>query len=191
LRRIPEAKPLDFLPKFGQLLTFSPDGTAAALVNFNAENAAKRFQRSLFFVNNKGVQKALLDTEGSILSCEFGRNNSQLYCLITQLAPGQAYIERPYFVQIDVQSGKVFPLLKLQDAREIQVSLAPDGLALLFDQVVINPDASAASRLNTQSGEAIANSQLWMLLPPLQPEQGQKGELKALSLMGFHPLWAP
>jgi hypothetical protein len=187
----PDAKPLDFLPKFGQLLNFSPDGKAAALVNFNAENAQKRFQRTLFFVNNQGLQKELINTDGSIISCEFGRNNFQLYCLLTQLLPGEAYIEQPYFVQINVENGEVFPLLKLQDSRDIQMSLAPDGLALLFDQVIINPDATAESRLNTNTGEAIADSQLWLLLPPLKPEQGQKAELKALSLMGFHPVWAP
>lgn len=187
----PDAKPLDFLPKFGQLLNFSPDGKAAALVNFNVENAQKRFQRTLFFVNNQGLQKELVNTDGSIISCEFGRHNFQLYCLLTQLLPGDDYIEQPYFVQINVERGEVFPLLKLQDVRDIQVSLAPDGLALLFDQVIINPDATADSRLNTNAGEAIADSQLWLLLPPLKPEQGQKAELKALSLMGFHPVWAP
>lgn len=187
----PEAKPLDFLPKFGQLLNFSPDGKAAALVNFNVENAQKRFQRTLFFVNNQGVQKELINTDGSIVTCEFGRNNFQLYCLLTQLLPGDNYIEQPYFVQIDVETGDIFPLLKLQDSREIQVSLSPDGLALLFDQVIINPDATTDSRLNTNTGEAIADSQLWLLLPPLKPEQGQKAELNALALMGFHPVWAP
>ncbi|QUS61000.1 Ig-like domain-containing protein [Synechocystis sp. PCC 7338] len=187
----PEAKPLDFLPKFGQLLTFSSDGSAAALVNFNTEDAQKRFQRTLFFVNTLGVQKELIDTDGSIVSCEFGRNNQTLYCLLTKLLPGDEYIEQPYFVQINVNSGEVFPLLKLQDYRDTQMSLSPDGLALLFDQVIIDPETPANSRLNTDTGEAIADSQLWLLIPPLRPELGQQAELKALSLMGFRPLWAP
>ncbi|AIE75596.1 MULTISPECIES: hypothetical protein [unclassified Synechocystis] len=187
----PEARPLDFLPKFGQLLNFSADGSAAALVNFNTEDAQKRFQRTLFFVNNLGVQKELVDTDGSIVSCEFGRNNQTLYCLLTKLLPGDEYIEQPYFVQIDINSGEVFPLLKLQDYRDTKMSLSPDGLALLFDQVIIDPDTPANSRLNTDGGEAIADSQLWLLIPPLKPETGQQAELKALSLMGFRPLWAP
>lgn len=187
----PEAKPLDFLPKFGQLLNFSADGSAAALVNFNTEDAQKRFQRTLFFVNNLGIEKELVDTDGSIISCEFGRNNQKLYCLLTQLLPGDEYVEQPYFVQVNTDSGEVFPLLKLQDYRDTQVSLSPDGLALLFDQVIIDSDTSADSRLNTDSGEAIADSQLWLLIPPLKPEEGQQAELKALSLMGFRPQWAP
>jgi hypothetical protein len=56
---------------------------------------------------------------------------------------------------------------------------------------MINPDTPADSRLNTDAGEAIADSQLWLLIPPLKPEEGQQAELKALSLMGFRPLWAP
>jgi hypothetical protein len=100
-------------------------------------------------------------------------------------------VEQPYFVQINIDSGKVFPLLKLQDYRDTKVSLSPDGLALLFDQVMINPDTPADSRLNTNAGEAIADSQLWLLIPPLKPEAGQQAELKSLSLRGFRPLWAP
>ncbi|MFM7576702.1 MAG: hypothetical protein ACKO5Q_07170, partial [Microcystaceae cyanobacterium] len=101
----PEGKPLDFLPKFGQLLNFSPDGTAAAVINYNTDNAQKRYQRSLFYVNNQGQQRELFRTEGSILSCQVTSDNRQLYCLLTELLPGESYQERPYFAQIDVKTG--------------------------------------------------------------------------------------
>ena len=187
----PESKPLDFLPKFGQLLSFAPDGSAAALVNFNVEDAQKRFQRTLVFVNNQGMQQELLDTEGSIVSCEFSDANRWLYCLLTQLLPGDNYLEEPYFVQIDLKSGEVFPLVKLNNYRDTQVSLSPDGLALLLDQVQTDPNAAAQNPLNNDAGEAITSSQLWLLIPPLQPENGDKAELKPLSINGFHPQWAP
>ncbi|MGH2414927.1 MAG: hypothetical protein ACRDEA_14805, partial [Microcystaceae cyanobacterium] len=41
----PGAVLLDFLPKFGQLLSFSKDGSAAAMVNFNTDNAKLRYTR--------------------------------------------------------------------------------------------------------------------------------------------------
>ena len=49
----PEAKPLDFLSKFGQLLSFSRDGSAAAMVDFNMNDPELRYIRSLFYVNNR------------------------------------------------------------------------------------------------------------------------------------------
>ena len=67
----PESEPLDFLPKFGQLLDFSPQGNSAAMVDFNTDKANLRYTRSLFYVNNQGIEKELLNTEGSIFNCQF------------------------------------------------------------------------------------------------------------------------
>ena len=53
----PGANPLDFLPKFGRVLSFSRDGRAAAMVNYNTDNAKLKYTRSLFYVNNQGIQK--------------------------------------------------------------------------------------------------------------------------------------
>lgn len=184
----PDAKPLDFLPKFGQLLNFSPDGAAAAVVNFNTDNAQKRYQRSLFYVTNTGVQKELLTTEGSILHCEFTGGNRRLYCLLTHLIPGETYQEQPYFAEIDLQSGQIRPLVALPDYRDIKVSLAPDGLSLLFDQVLVSADADNTS-LSTGAGEAVTEGRLWLLTPP-QGKQGA-GALKALVMGGIRPRWAP
>ncbi len=186
----PGAKPLDFLPKFGQLLSFSPDGTAAAMVDFNTDNAQQRYTRSLFYVNNQGIQKELLTTKGSILDCQFNATASQLYCLLTDLLNTKEYQEQPYFAKIDLKSGKVTPLAALPDYREIQVSLAPDGLALLFDQIVTTDTPARLGGITANSGETIVAGQLWMLIPPL-PSDTQPPEVRALPLMGFRPQWLP
>jgi hypothetical protein len=185
-----EAKPLDFLPKFGQLLNFSPDGTAAALINYNTDSSQKRYQRSLFYVNNRGVQKELLNTNGSIINCQFTGNNRQLYCLLTELLAGPNYQERPYFAKIDLQSQKVTPLVALPEYRDTKVSLSPDSLALLFDQVLVNRGNQINSSLSTDSGESVVSGKLWLLIPP--PEGSQKQpDLKELPLPGIRPQWAP
>ena len=185
----PEGKPLDFLPKFGQLLNFSPDGTAAAVINYNTDNAQKRYQRSLFYVNNQGQQRELFRTEGSILSCQFTSDNRQLYCLLTELLPGESYQERPYFAQIDVKTGKVTPLVALADYQDTKISLAPDGLGILFDQVVVSQDNQTNSSLTTSSGSAVVSGKLWLLIPPTTP--GKLPELQELPLVGFRPQWLP
>lgn len=188
----PEAKPLDFLPKFGVLLSFAPDGSAAAMVKFNTD-----YTRSLYLVTNQATQKELLRTTGSIQSCQFAPKRDTLYCLLTQLLKGETYQEQPFFAAIDLKPDPnskmppVKPLVVLPQQRDIQMSLSPDGLALLFDQIGTRPPESTDT-LRSNDGQAIATGLLWMLPltdsisstspPQIKPEQ---------LLPGFHPRWLP
>ncbi|MDV2999211.1 MAG: hypothetical protein N5P05_000817 [Chroococcopsis gigantea SAG 12.99] len=187
-----DAKPLDFLPKFGRVLSFSNDGSAAVMVNFNTDNAKLRYTRSLVYVNNRGLQKTLLNIQGSILDCHFSPNQTDLYCLLTQLIPGDQYVEKPYFAKIDINTSQVTPLLELPDYRDIKISLSPDGLAIIFDQVLTNPNGSPSDTLTTDSGETIASGRLWMLIPPLKGNSKvAKADLEELPLAGVRPQWSP
>jgi dipeptidyl aminopeptidase/acylaminoacyl peptidase len=188
----PAAEPLDFLPKFGQLLSFSKDGTAAALVDFNSNDAKLRYLRSLFYVNNQGVQKKLLTTDGSILDCQFEPQGKNLYCLLTQLLPGEAYREQPYFAKIDLKTAKVFPLAALPEYHDTRLSLSPDGLAILFDQPMTSDHLVNNDPLTTNSGETIVNSHLWLLIPPTAPSaQSSQPQLESLPFSGLRPQWLP
>ncbi len=185
-------KPIDFLPKFGMVLNFAPDGTQAAMVRFNSD-----YTRSLFLVNNQGSQKELLRTTGSINSCIFHPVLSNLYCMLTQLIEGEVYQEQPYLAAVDLNSGKQTPLIVMPEQRDVQISLSPDGLALLLDQIVTSVAPDTSPQINvprTSDGEAISTSRLWLvpLFVPasisttpnqIQPEQ--------LPLPGFHPRWLP
>lgn len=188
-----ETKPLDFLPKFGRILNFSADGTAAAMVNFNTDNAKMRYIRSLFYVNNQGSQKRLLNLQGSIIDCQFNATGSDLYCLLTELVTNsQEYQEKPYFAKIDVKTGQVTPLLELADYRDIHISLSPDGLAIIFDQLRTSYDTNTTNPLTTDSGETIIGGRLWMLIPPLQDGvKASKSDLIELPLAGIRPQWMP
>jgi hypothetical protein len=188
-----ETKPLDFLPKFGRILNFSADGTAAAMVNFNTDNAKMRYIRSLFYVNNQGLQKRLLNLQGSIIDCQFNATGSDLYCLLTELVTNsQEYKEKPYFAKIDVKTGQVTPLLELADYRDIHISLSPDSLAIIFDQLLTSYDTNPTNPLTTDSGETIIGGRLWMLIPPLQDGvKASKSDLIELPLAGIRPQWMP
>jgi len=182
-------KPLDFLPQFGMVLDFTKDGSEAAMVKFNSD-----YTRSLFLVT-QSVQKQILRTTGSILSAQFDPNKQTLYCLLTRLLEGKTYQEQLYLAAIDLKTGHETPLLVLPNQRDLQWSLSPDGLALLFDQVVTaTTPTSSQVNMPSEQGEAIATSRLWLLPllpapsvggtpPQLQPEQ--------LPLPGFHPHWLP
>jgi len=180
-------KPLDFLPQFGMVLDFARDGSEAAMVKFNSDST-----RSLFLVTTQGVQKQILRTTGEILSAQFDPRKQTLYCLLTQLLEGDTYQEQPYLAAIDIKTGKQTPLLVLPNQRDVQMSLSPDGLALLFDQVVT---ATKPQRQNmrTNEGEAIATGRLWLL--PLLPAASVEGttqlQPEQLPLPGFHPRWLP
>ncbi|MDF5719800.1 MAG: hypothetical protein PUP91_04775 [Rhizonema sp. PD37] len=184
-------KPLDFLPQFGLLQAFSKDGTQAAMVKFNTD-----YTRDLFLVTNQGTQKQLVRTKGSILSCQFDSASPTLYCLLTQVLPGESYQEQPYLVAFDLKTWQQKPLLVLPAAqRNVQMSLAPDGLGLLFDQVVplTNSTTSSANVLTTDDGQEIATSSLWLmpLLPVSDPTAAAELKPEKLPLAGLHPRWLP
>ncbi len=184
-------KPLDFLPQFGLVQAFSKDGSQAVMVKFNTD-----YTRDLFLVTNQGLQKQLLRTTGSIISCQFDTASPTLYCLLTQLLPGEEYQEQPYLVAIDLKTWQQKPLLVLPPRqRNVQMSLSPDGLGLLFDQVVAqtNSTSSPANSLTTDDGQPIATSSLWLmpLLPITDPTAASDIKPEQLPLLGFHPRWLP
>jgi hypothetical protein len=76
------------------------------------------------------------------------------------------------------------------------MSLAPDGLGILFDQIMPVEDTTTqlpANILKTDDGAPIATSNMWFM--PLLPiaDEAEKAELKPeqLPLVGFNPQWLP
>lgn len=204
-----DAQTLDFLPKYGVILSFARDGSAAAMVKFNVnpENPT----RSLFLVTNQGVERQLLTTDGSILEAVFDPTKRTIYCLYTRRMPGEVYQEEPYIAAIplpgpaDVAQTQTadgakspakdverYDLLQLPVQRDIQVSLAPDGLGLLFDQVVAEAKPAAGSAIRSREGKVITASQLWFL-PLVQDKQDKPApaDPQPLELAGLRPRWLP
>lgn len=190
-----DSKPLDFLPKFGMTLAFAKDGSAAAMVKFNVDPRTPT--RSLFVVTNQGTEQELLTTEGSILNAYFSPNNRLLYALVTRRLPGEAFLEQPFLTAINLESAKRTDLLLLPVQREVQMALAPDGLALLFDQIVEQapnqpPNQPGDSPLRSSQGTAIASSQLWLLPLVVDPSGNPvKASPQELPLPGLRPRWLP
>ncbi len=184
----PNAKPLDFLSKFGRVLNFSQDGALAAMVKFNTDRT-----RSLYIVNNQGIEKELFRIPGSILSAQFDATKQFLYCILTELkTDNDLYREEPYLAVIDLDTGKKTPLVLLPDQRDVQISLAPDGLGILFDQTTRSQkvDATTKEPLRDSSGKAIADSRLWLLpIDPSNPTANPQPE--PLPLAGLRPRWLP
>jgi hypothetical protein len=189
-----EAKPIDFLPKFGRVLSFSRDGSAAAMVNYNTDRPELKYTQSLYYVDNRGTQKRLFNIAGSLINCQFNPTATHLYCLLTQLQKSKDYQEQPYIVAVEIKTAKVFPLLALPDTREVTMGIAPDGLGILFDRVTITNKFNKTPLPRTNSGEAIADSNLWLLIPPtfgLAKSNFNSSDLEQLPINGFRPQWLP
>lgn len=188
----------NFLPQYGQVLTFSNDGTGAAMINFNKDNSELLYTRSLFYVNNQGIEKELINVEGSIIDCKFSPTGKHLFCLLTELIQTETeFQEKPYFVGIDIQSGQVIPMVALPNYQDIKISIAPDGLGILFDQLVTenNVKNKVGKTLNknedllTDSAELILSSRLWLLVLPTS--ESPQTKLEELPIAGFKPQWSP
>ncbi len=193
-----QEKIVNFLPKYGQVLTFSNDGSSATMINFNKDDSELRYTRSLFYVNNQGVEKELININGSIIDCKFNGNGNQLFCLLTDLMETETeLIEKPYFVAIDIQSGKMIPLVALPKYQDIKISMAPDGLGLLFDQLITENDLPKKAFKNlptnddllTNSAELILSSRIWLLTLPTT--DSPQAKLEELPIAGFKPQWSP
>ncbi len=182
----PTNQPLEFLPKFGQVLSFAADGSAATMVKYNPD-----FTRSLYLVNNQGKEQELLKIKGSINNCQFDPTLTTLYCLLSKLIEGDTdiYQELPYITAINLNTNEQIPLIGLPNQRDIQMSLSPDGIALLFDHIQIDPDSPPPHL----KGEPTPHSNLWVL-PIIDPQaliKGMQVQPEELPLSGFRPQWLP
>jgi hypothetical protein len=185
-----DAQTLDFLPKYGVILSFARDGSAAAMVKFNAD--PNNPTRSLVVVTNQGTETEVLKTDGSILEAIFDPAKQTLYTLYTKRLPGEVYQEQPYLAAINLKANKLFNLLRLPIQRDIQISLAPDGLGLLFDQVSSNNQADSADAgvIRNQEGKPITGSKLWFLpLPQDKDGLPLPTEPQPLEINGLRPHW--
>lgn len=196
----PDGDPVEFLPKYEQVLGMARDNSAAAYVKYNGD-----FTRSLFILDNQGVEQEILRIPGSIIAVYFDPRKDKdnrlgrLYCLLAERLKTEKYKEQPFIATIDLKKdgnrlvGTIKPLLILPNQLDTQISLSPDGLALIFDQSVTAATPSSAASPRNDSGQSIATSRLWLLplvettadgsQPKMQPEE--------LPFAGYHPRWLP
>ncbi|WP_445172339.1 hypothetical protein [Microcoleus sp.] len=196
----PEADPVEFLPKYEQVLGMARDNSAAAYVKYNSD-----FTRSLFLLDNQGAEQEILRIPGSIIAVYFdprkdkGSQVQRLYCLLAQRLQTESYKEQPFIAAIDLKKegtglvGTIKPLLVLPNQLDTQISLSPDGLALIFDQSVTAANPSAADSPRNSGGQSIATGRLWLLPLVEIPADGSPAKVQPeeLPFAGYHPRWLP
>jgi len=129
-----------------------------------------------------------------VLDCQFEpRRSDILYCLkqdFVEQNNGQSQ-EEPFLAIVDQQTQAIRPLLALPNYPDVSMSVAPDGLALLFDQLATVPP-SRSSDLITPSGQGITDGRIWLLAIPDDLSPGLANEILPQELaVGFAPQWLP
>mgnify|MGYP006179412245 FL=1 len=178
-----------FLPTYEKILAFSRDGRQKLMVKSEPDN-----QRSLFLLDDRGESRLLLRTANPIISCQFEpRQEKTLYCLKSDLVMGSdgKVKEEPFLGIIELKTGKMTPLLALPNYRDVQMSMSPDGVALLFDQLATIP-FGVGNDLVTGEGSSIADGRLWLLPLPDQFSPNSIPKILPQELnAGFKPRWLP
>lgn len=192
----PQAPPLDFLPRFGTVLDFGRSGTKAATVKFN-----KDYTRSLYLVNNQGLQKELAKVSGSIISARFDPQEKTLYCLLTDVEQDTAkniYREKPYLAAIDIESVQLRRLLELPSQREIQFNISPDGQSILLNSAIPSNNDAAKSQAVPEDSASASRSPRTPQAPTqlivLSINETQSNSLPqplVLPMFGIFPRWLP
>jgi dipeptidyl aminopeptidase/acylaminoacyl peptidase len=186
---VPEAGGQKFFAGYEKSLGFSPEGSKQLAVRNNPD-----YTRSLVLLERDGEARDLFKSINPIVSCQFEpREKKLLYCLKTDLVVSESgqYQEELYLSAIDLTTGKDFPLLALPNYRDVQLSMSPDGVALLFDQLVAtlpnDPKALMAGK-----GKAISDGRLWLFTLPELVAGKEKSEVIPEELNpGFKPQWLP
>lgn len=189
-----EEKEIEILPKFAQVLGFARDNSMAAYVKYNTD-----YTRSLFIAKNQGTPTEIFRIPGNIISIAFdprrdtNGNYNHLYCLLTQRLTTEKYQEQPFISSLDLAKKTLTPLLLLPNNQpEINMSLSPDGLTLLFDETLTESRSGKSDQPRGEKGETISKSSLWVL-SLMEGDGGENGQLKPekLPFPGFHPRWIP
>ena len=182
----PNVKPLEFIPSFRRVFSFTPDGRESAMLKYNSDST-----QSIFLVTNQGLQKELIRTAGEFINCQFNPRNSQLYCLLTRRKPGGNFSEKLTLEAIDLKTFAVKMLLALPDQVETKMSLSPDGLELLLDRVVAKKSEPVAGDLRTDGGSAIGSSTLLLIDLEKPTKFNDIPSPQELPVKGFRPRWLP
>jgi hypothetical protein len=172
---------LDYLPRFGRILSFAADGKTAATIEYNSD-----YTKSLFIVNNDGIEQQIIQTDGSIVDAKFSPTKDLLYYLTTNLKTQGKNSDRSLdLAATDLQADRVVMKLRLPMQQGIQMSLSPDGLALMFDRVERGESTDAIVR-----GDR--NGSLWLVpIPPNIRELNTSVTAARFPLSGWHPRWLP
>lgn len=178
-----QSKPIDFWPKFDQVLSFARDGSAALMARNNPDST-----RSLYLLSNQGQEQELLKVGGYLLDAAINPSTQTVYCLYTTFNRSQTASFDLHLSAIALDTGKKQRLITLPKQSSGTLSLAPDGSALLYEEVTLT-DQPSQSVVRDAVGQTVSDSQIWLY--PLPNTASPPKEKPQKLLAGIQPLWLP
>ncbi|MEB3224226.1 MAG: hypothetical protein VKJ86_00300 [Synechococcus sp.] len=179
--------PVQSKEQFAKMLAFSPDQTQQVALQ------VKDGIYSLYRLDSQGKATEILRTLTPIIDCRFEPRDAEiLYCLkLDQNVTTGQVVEEPFLSALNLNTGEETALLALPNYRDVGLSIAADGVALLFDQVVTTAP-KPTSNLLTTTGQAIEGGRLWLLALPELNTETEIQPVPPESLMpGYQPQWIP
>ena len=146
-----------FLAQYGQALAIRPDGTQAAMVQFNSD-----FSRSIWVVSHLGNQAEVLTVEGSVLSSEFSAADTVVFVLVTDLDP-EDFSESPVLMALNWRTGEQIPVVRAEFPTEIDFAVSPDGRSLIYSLMQPFAGIPPTGTPVSATGQSISTAQLWQL----------------------------
>ncbi|MGB7416323.1 MAG: hypothetical protein WA902_19120 [Thermosynechococcaceae cyanobacterium] len=184
---VPDAppQPVRFLPQFNHALSFARDGTAALMVKEN-EDATQ----SLFWVPNEGTEQQLLTTAGDFFDAQLDPNTQTVYCLYSEFNPDANFRSDLQLNAISLKTGSRQVLKTFPGQATGHLSLAPDYLGLLFEEISIT-DQIHPSVVRNIVGQTITDSKLWLLPLTAEAKSPQPMIKSRIVASGIQPAWIP
>ena len=182
-----EAGAAQVLPGYEAVLDFSSNSSQVLMVKNNND-----YTRSVVLVNQKGDSKELFRSFYPVSTCRFEpRQEKTIYCAKTDLLQPQVgqLQEANYLSVFKIDTRQEFPLLSLPQTQGVQISISPDGVGLLFDQVLGTLNPALMPRESSFS-----NTTLYLLpLPDLETRLRNNQTPAKVTLEqlypGARPLW--
>ncbi len=179
-----------FLAGYQQAFAFSEDGEQLLLGKQNVD-----FTFSAIVANlSTNEEREILRDLYPIQTCHYDPAAPTIaFCLRTDYVPQPegSVQEEPYLAVVNLATRQSQPLLALPNYPDVDLSIAPDGLALIFDQVVTRDSADPTDPL-TESQKAIVDGRVWFLQIPEDIETQTDSTLLPQELTpGFAPKWMP
>jgi hypothetical protein len=174
------------------IVGFSQDGSQKLLVRDNQD-----YTRSLVLLDRDGTTKELFQTLAPVINCAWEpREERLLYCLkIGLVQRGEAVQQEAFLAATDLKTVQEVAVLVLPNYQDVQMSMSPDGVALLFDQIATTT-ATGNTEIKSDRNDAIVDASLWLLpLPELAIVQANTKPPKVLpeelDYPGYKPHWIP
>jgi hypothetical protein len=181
-----------FLRGYEAIVGFSQDGSQKLLVRDNQD-----YTRSLVLLDRDGTTKELFQTLAPVINCAWEpREERLLYCLkIGLVQRGEAVQQEAFLAATDLKTVQEVAVLVLPNYQDVQMSMSPDGVALLFDQIATTT-ATGNTEIKSDRNDAIVDASLWLLpLPELAIVQANTKPPKVLpeelDYPGYKPHWIP